>query len=35
MLVIRTKNFAYTKIPKNTENLFKMVWGALFETFCS
>ena len=33
--LIKSKCLAYTKISQKTENLSKMVPGALFETFCS
>ena len=34
MLIKRSKTLSYTKIPQKTENLSKMVRGALFGTFC-
>ena len=33
--VIRSKSLSYTRIPQKTENLSKMVRGALFRAFCS
>ena len=35
MLIKRSKTLSYTKIPQKTENLSKMVRGALFGTFCN
>ena len=35
MLIKRSKTLSYTKIPQKTENLSKMVRGALFGNFCN
>ena len=35
MLIKRSKTLSYTKIPQKTENLSKVVRGALFGTLCN